>query len=124
MPKPIAFSTPVPELDSWSFTCDLAKDDGTPLGPAALATLTLTLYDVKSDGIINGVSAVDIKNTGRGALDAQGHLVVSLGSLDNPVLDAAHATEVHVALVVGTWAGGGHTTQEVTFTISNTHKLP
>ena len=124
MPIAITFGTPINELNSWAFTADLTKDDGTPLGPAALDTLTLTLYDVATDLIINGVDHVDIKNTGRGALDAAGHLVVSFTSADNAIVSTENLKEKHKALIIGTWNGGdGYTSQEITFTVLNLHKV-
>lgn len=119
-----AFSVPVNELNSWSFTCDLTKDDGTVLGPTALDTLTLTLYDVATGTIINAVDHANIKNTGRGALDALGHLVVSLVSADNPIVGSG-TKEKHKALIIGTWnSGAGYTSQEVLFTVVNVNKVP
>jgi hypothetical protein len=105
MPKAVTFATPVNEFNSWSFTADLSKDDGSPLGPTALETLTLTLYDIATDGVLNTVDHVNIKNTGRGMLDAQGHLVVTLISQDNPIVGPG-PQEQHKALVIGTWNGG------------------
>jgi hypothetical protein len=125
MPIAITFGTPINELNSWSFTADLTKDDGSALGPTALETLTLTLYDVVTNAIINAVDHVDIKNTGRGVLDAAGHLIVSLESADNPILTAANPKEKHKALLIGTWNGGkGYTSQEILFTVVNLNKVP
>lgn len=125
MPIAITFGTPINELNSWSFTADLTKDDGTALGPAALTTLTLTLYDVATNVIINAVDHVDIKNTGRGALDTLGHLVVSLTSADNPIVTAGSTKEKHKALIIGTWgSGAGYTSQEILFSILNLNKVP
>jgi hypothetical protein len=125
MPIAITFGVPINELNSWSFTADLTKDDGTALGPTALETLTLTLYDVATNAIINAVDHVDIKNTGRGSLDAAGHLIVSLESADNPIVTTALPKEKHKALIIGTWADGtGYTSQEILFTVANINKVP
>jgi hypothetical protein len=124
MPAAVTFGTPINELNSWSFTADLSKDDGTALGPSALTTLTLTLYDVTTNAIINAVDHVDIKNTGRATLDALGHLVVSLTSADNPIVGTG-AKEKHKALIIGTWnAGAGYLSQEIIFTVVNVNKVP
>jgi hypothetical protein len=64
MPIAITLGVPINELNSWSFTADLTKDDGTALGPTALETLTLTLYDVATNAIINAVDHWTSKTPG------------------------------------------------------------
>ena len=130
MPIALTFPNAVNELNSWSFTATLTKDDGTALGPTALETLTLTLYDWKTRddpptfGIINELDHEDILNASRGTLDAAGHLVVSLESDDNPLIGTG-PTEVHKALIIGTWnSGNGYTSLEITFTVTNITKAP
>ena len=125
MPIAITFGTPINELNSWSLTADLTKDDGMALGPTALETLTLTLYDVTTNAIINAVDHVDILNVGRGALDAAGHLIVSFESADNPIVTPANPKEKHKALIIGTWnEGKGYTSQEIIFTVANITRVP
>jgi hypothetical protein len=119
-----SFSAPVNELNSWSFTCDLTKDDGTALGPSAVESLTMTLYDVSTNTIINGVDHEDILNVGRGALNAAGHLVVTLESADNPIVGSG-TKEKHRVLIIATWnSGKGYTSQEIIFTVVNVNRVP
>ena len=126
MPRVITINEPVNELDSCELDCaQLTKEDGTVLTPAALETLTLTLYDIESDDIVNGLEDADILNVGRGTLDTNGHLVVALESADNPILTATNDLERRKALIVGTWnTGKGRTSQEVIYSVRNIHRVP
>jgi hypothetical protein len=109
----------VPELNSWELYANLSQEDGTPIGPANLTTLTMTLYDYMTSTVINGVEDVNILNTGRGQLDANGHLIVSFTSSDNPLVSTA-PRERHRARITSTWnLGNGRHDEEFEFTVYN-----
>ena len=73
----------VPSGRTCQYTSQLQNPAGNPLGSATLNTLKLTLVDVASGAIVNDVDQVDILNTGRGTIDVNGNLVVTLGSVPN-----------------------------------------
>jgi hypothetical protein len=119
------FDEEINELDSWRFRATLTKDDGSPLGSAALTALTLTVYDLETNGIINGLNQANILNAGRGTIDAAGNLTVALESADNPVVTSDNLRERHRARVIGSWnSGKGHTSKEFEFTIVNLSIVP
>lgn len=100
--------------------CRLEKADGTP--EANPATLVLSLYledDAASDPTINSVDAVNIKNTGRGALDADGNLVVTLEPEDTALVEEDAEEEVHVALVEWTGSTGEEGWHEFQYVVVN-----
>lgn len=83
--------------------------DAVPL--AAIATLTLTLYDADLDSIINSRNAQSILNTNGGTLHATtGAFTLTLSAADNVIVTTREAgrTETHYGLVEATWTGGGY----------------
>ena len=126
MPTAVTIATPINELDSCEIACSqLTKEDGTILTPAALQTLTLTLTDVATNTVINTLDHADILNAGRGTLDSNGRLLISLEKLDSPIVTSATQIETHRALIEGTWnLGKGRTSQEVFFYVKNLIRVP
>jgi hypothetical protein len=122
-----------PERTPWTFTLTLEKPDGAgdtePITLAELVSLRLWLYDVDTDGIINSISNVDIKDTGRGTFgDTDGRLTVTLHSADNAIVTATKAKERHRALIIATYTALTGETEtvpiEVAFTVQNLHRVP
>lgn len=95
------------------------QDNASP--PAAipggsLTTLTWTLYDERSDTIINSRDAVDAK----ASVDAQGLLTLALDAADMVIVKDRALEERHVVLVEWTWNGGDESgAHEIVFTIRN-----
>lgn len=91
---------------------------------ANLFAMTLTLQ--LDDGtIINAVDGVNIKNTGRGTIDAAGNLLIRLVPADNPIVDDTLIEELHVAFVHFEWNGGSSKSwQEIAFNVRNAVALP
>ena len=97
---------PVPEQSGLEYTADLVGRDGVIVQAADLATLQVTVYNLADLAIINGVNRASIVNTGRGIIDANGHLTVTLDADDTPILDATKPYEHHILLLEGTYDGG------------------
>jgi len=117
---------PVPEQTALRYSAALTKEDGTALGSGeAGLTLTLTLYDVATGTIVNGLNASNILNTGRGTLSAGGALVVTLIPADLVVLTGEGSGGDRVMLIQGVWASGARATRhEVLFRVVNLDKVP
>ena len=73
---------------------------GAPIPAANLSALTLSIVDALTGAVVNGVSAVNILNTGRGTVDAQGNLVVSLLAADTSTGEVPGASQVWRSLVL------------------------
>ena len=73
-------STPV-------ITGQIVNNVGNGLSLADIATLTLSLVDSGTQAIINGVNQVNILNTGRGVVDNQGNMTITLESGDTSMTE-------------------------------------
>lgn len=117
----------VAEKTTLRFTSTLVDETGTVVPLAGVSALTLTLYnrDSTTKEIINGVSAVNILNSGRGTLHATtGLLTVTLEPNDNAIIDSASDLEWHRALIEGTYAGGAKAfKQEIDWPVRNLNKV-
>jgi len=91
----------------------LDKDDAL-LDDVNIATMTMTLYDKKSDEIINERNSYDVRNGGawdRGTVVDSSktlNLEVRLDVLDNVIVNSdidIGETEIHILLLEGTTAG-------------------
>lgn len=77
-----------------------ANDGVTPIPAASLLTLTLTLYNIKSDGTvnhINGRNAQNVLNTNNVTIDASGNLTWAIQVADTTLVEAL-PFERHIAL--------------------------
>lgn len=83
----------------------ITNELGVGLAPGDLDTLTLTIYEEISLAIVNSVNGTNIKNTGRGALDAQGNLTITWLPADLTCLTTM-GREVHVNLIQWTYPSG------------------
>jgi hypothetical protein len=90
----------------------LVDEDGAPVALSTLLTLTLTLYNVATDAILNNRDAQSIKNANGGTVDTtSGAFTLLLNHLDNVLISTTLSqgqTETHVGLVEATWTGGGY----------------
>lgn len=117
----------VPERSTAAYRAKLTDEAGTALTAAALTTLTLTLYDLQGglNTIVNSVDGVDIKNTGRGSIAADGTLTVTLTPADTAVLDDAHHLERRRMLLEWTWDNGNKAgRKQVDFYVQNLQYVP
>jgi hypothetical protein len=98
----------VAEKTVWVYGSKVKKEDKvTPVVPADLATLTITVYALDAAlTIVNSLNATNILNVGRGTLDAAGELAIVLAGDDLALIDATAPYEDHVMLIQGTWATG------------------
>lgn len=88
-----ARSTPV-------YTGQIVDGAGAGIPASSLDALTLSIVDTMSNEIINGVSQVDILNTGRGRVDSQGNLTISLLTGDTSMDEVPGETQVQRSLVI------------------------
>lgn len=117
MPTPEPYTTigPVPQDGTFDFTGILTGKDGvTPLPALAIQTLTLTLSDVKTGGIINGRDQTNVLNLNGVTYDNTGGTAalewVPLPA-DNPFVGVNPsvedgALELHQAIFEWTWSDG------------------
>jgi hypothetical protein len=95
-------SKPVAAGESAVLTGIVYDDADNALPAVSLTSLTLSLVDTATGAIINSVSAVNILNADRGAVDGAGNLSVLLGPADTAL--SAGVTEAERSMVfVFTW---------------------
>ena len=80
--------------------------DGNALGSGVISALTLSITDDQTGAVVNNVSATDILNTGRGALDASGNLTITLLAADTAILRAGDIKENRSLTIDFTYPGG------------------
>lgn len=96
----------VDERSTWVYTKALTDERGQALASSGIATVTLTVYDAASKAIVNAIDHVNVKNTGRGALTAEGVLTLTLAPADTVLLLATTRVEPRRLLIQWTWAAG------------------
>jgi hypothetical protein len=85
-------------------TITLRDEAGVVIGSTIMATMTMTLYDVDTGAIVNGVDGtVDVKNTRSCSLNTSGVFVLTLLPGDTAMLNTAHDHELRRALIEYTW---------------------
>jgi hypothetical protein len=114
------------EKSTLTLTATITDADGvTPLASAdsALITLTMTLYEARSQTVINTCTARNILNANGGVVTSAGALTIRLDSADMACLSAGFA-ETHIALIEWSWGTplktGKH---EIVFTVANLAKV-
>ncbi len=105
------------------------KDElGVAIPGASLATLTLTLYDLATDAIINSRNAMSILNVSTGTVDASGNFALVLLPADNPIVTPATAArnsrERHIALLKWTYGTGRGQWQELQIDVVQLNRVP
>ena len=117
----------VAERTSLQITATLKDETGAAVPLSGLTTLVLTLYlrDAAAETIINSVSAVDIKNTGRATVHATSGLVtLTLTPADNQIVTTTDAQEWHRALIEWTYIAGAEAGRyEIDFPVRNLSKV-
>ena len=107
----------------------LIDEDDVPVPLGAIGTMTLTLYDLATDTVINGRLDASVLNTGGGTLHpTSGAFTLRLGGADNPILQPAGLapgqTETHVALLEATWSSGGAWAGQIKVLVRQIHRRP
>jgi len=105
----------------------LLDDDDLPVPGSSVTTLTMTLYDVVEDSIINARDGQNILNANGCTLDEDGLFTWLVEHLDTVIVGATelNALEEHVALIEGTHtAGSRHFKQEIRHFVKNLGKVP
>jgi hypothetical protein len=105
-------------------TITLRDEAGVTIGSTIMATMTMTLYDVDTGAIVNGVDGTDVKNTRSCTLSTAGVFVLTLLGGDTVILDADRDYELRRALVEYTWPQAPTKSDclEVTVAIRNVQK--
>jgi len=88
------------------YTGRLLDGNGNGIPASALDSLTLTLATTATGAVVNGVDHVNILNTGRGTVDDEGNLTITLGPADT-VMDPAPAATVVKRSIVMDWTFNG-----------------
>jgi len=88
----------------WTF--QITDANGNPIAASSLFTLTLTIVDTATKAVVNGVQDVNVLNAGRGAVDAQGNVTITLTAADTALLSATDTQEFRSLILFWTWNGG------------------
>lgn len=94
-------SRTVTEGSTFKYTATLKDEDKTVIPTASVDTITLTLYEVPGQTIINSKNGTDVYDTGGGTLAAtSGAFTFLFLAADNPIVNAAGVgdLECHEAL--------------------------
>lgn len=89
-------------------------------------TLTLTLYDAATKGVINTRTTVNVLDTNGGTVSAEGELEFELLPADNVIVTKSRSVhrERHIALFEFTWASGVRSGKhEVEFSVVDSLKV-
>lgn len=95
----------VKEAATAIYAATITDQDGAPLGGLDLFALTLTLYDQKTQAIINDRDEQDVLNVNGVTIDSGGLLTWEITPADNAFV-GTKADEIHVALFRYYWNGG------------------
>lgn len=96
---------PAPAGSSMVYTGVVVDVDQAPIPGTSLVSMTLTLVDTLTGAVVNGVSQVNILNTGRGAIDALGNLTITLLPDDTALTEAPGAAQMQRSMVID-WTYG------------------
>lgn len=111
------------------YTATIKDANGNALALPDLQTMTLTLYDVKTDDFINGRNKKDAKNMNDVTIAAAGGLLTwLLQDVDNPIVGtktAIQKREHHRGLFEYTYNGDGSPGKhEIDIYVLNLGKVP
>ncbi len=91
-------ATIVLEKTAQKITFAVKDEDGVAIAGSSLITLTVTLYNVADEAIINTRDDLDILGVNNGQVDSSGDGSWLMVAADNPVVDATKEFEDHIAL--------------------------
>lgn len=98
---------PFPSRSTVIYTGRLLDGNGDGIPAGDLDSLTLTLAVTNTGVIVNGVEKVDILNTGRGVIDAEGNLTITLLPEDTDIGAAPVNTQRTLSMVIDWTFNGG-----------------
>lgn len=99
----------VEERSTARYVVTLKDETGVVIPLSALTTLTLTLYDVYTNTVINSRNDQNVKNTNNVVYTEAGVLTWTLQPTDNVIVTSDVRTngyEDHIALFEYTWSSG------------------
>lgn len=100
---------PFPSRSTVIYTGRLVDSNGAGIPADELDSLTLSLAVTNTGAIVNGVEKVDILNTGRGVVDDEGYLTITLTRDDTDIGAAPANTQRTLSMVLDwTFNGGAH----------------
>lgn len=117
---------PVNELTTYFCTLTLADETNSVFNGAAFTSLTLTLYDVASDEIINNRDNQPVLNQNGVTASGSGVITWIIDDDDNIIVTPHVAFELHRALFTGMWNPGGGVRvwrHEVGLQVRNLHRV-
>lgn len=126
MPVPQVFD--VDQDCTHRYTATIKDETGAAIAAASLTTLTLTLFDLNTNTIINSRSAQNCLNANGVTVDSSGNLVwtgVGGSGGDNQILNASRNGERHRALFQFTWnTGAKYGTHEFDINVRKVANVP
>lgn len=97
----------VRERSSGRVTAVLQDETGAVIPSSSLSTLTLTLYDVATNTILNSRDAQNVLNANNVTVDGSGNLTWTVQPADHAVVSTKpRARERHRGVFDFTWTGG------------------
>lgn len=131
MPQPILLTETLIEGTTGFYSFELVDENEAPIDEGFLTSLTVTLYDVDSEQILNGRLHQDVLNVNGGLLDTDpGPPVVTTITLallpdDTAIVNEARRVEYRVLIFEWTWdLGRRHGKHAVQFGIENLLFVP
>lgn len=110
---------PVPERSMARYTAYLTDETNTVIASSGISTLTLTLRDATTKGIINSRSAQNVLNTNNVTVHATSGLVTwSIQAADTTPLNKEQPYVDHIAEFACTWATTKSMIHKVTIRIA------
>ncbi len=91
------------EKTTVKITATVEDENGDGLAAASLDTLTLTLYSLEDDTIINSRDAQDVLNANGVTLDVNGNLIWTVTPADTIIVDTRLKAERHRAVFEWTY---------------------
>jgi len=115
----------VAEGTSTQLTATLKDRLGVAVPGTDLTHLTLTLYELESETVINSRDAQNILGVNGGSVSVAGVLTLELSELDNVLVSQDSGRETHVALFQYRYNGGSkYGKAEVHFPVANLAHVP
>jgi len=104
----------VRESSSARLTATIKDETETPIPAVSLGTLTLLLYDQRTElaspgstaAVINSRNRQDVLNANGCVVDSSGNLTLTLSPADNVIVNTGESSERHVALFEWTYGAG------------------